>query len=240
MTNKKAIATVLGIMCFALTAGICIQIKTVKNTNSKVSQNYEENNLRAEVLKYKEKYDNILKETEKIDAQLQSQIDTATTNNSELEEAKNQINDGNKMIGLTEVTGSGIILTIADSEIDSNSVLDVSDLLIHDLDLLKVINELKNAGAEAISINDQRIVSNTVIECIGAVIKINGQRVGAPFTIKAIGMPELLKNTYRNGGYLKVLEGDRIQVDFKTSDNITIPKYTGTYKFEYAQTINNK
>ena len=69
---------------------------------------------------------------------------------------------------------------------------------------------------------------------------INGQRVGAPFTIKAIGMPELLKNTYRNGGYLKVLEGDRIQVDFKTSDNITIPKYTGTYKFEYAQTINNK
>ena len=51
---------------------------------------------------------------------------------------------------------------------------------------------------------------------------------------------EKLKNTYRNGGYLKVLEGDRIQVDFKTSDNITIPKYTGTYKFEYAQTINNK
>ena len=126
MTNKKAIATVLGIMCFALTAGICIQIKTVKNTNSKVSQNYEENNLRAEVLKYKEKYDNILKETEKIDAQLQAQIDTATTNNSELEEAKNQINDGNKMIGLTEVTGSGIILTIADSEIDSNSVANLS------------------------------------------------------------------------------------------------------------------
>ena len=111
---------------------------------------------------------------------------------------------------------------------------------MHDTDLISIVNELKNAGAEAISINDQRIVSNTVIECIGTVIKINGQRVGAPFTIRAIGMPELLKNTYRNGGYLKVLEGDRIQVDFKTSDNITIPKYTGTYKFEYAQTINNK
>lgn len=67
MTNKKAIASVLGIMCFALTAGICVQVKTVKNTNSTVSQNYEENNLRAEVLKYKEKYDNLLKETEKVD-----------------------------------------------------------------------------------------------------------------------------------------------------------------------------
>ena len=49
MTNKKKISLVLGTMCFALTAGICIQIKTVKNINSTVSQSYEENNLRAEV-----------------------------------------------------------------------------------------------------------------------------------------------------------------------------------------------
>ena len=60
MANKKMISLVLGIMCFALTTGICIQIKTVKNSSSTVSQNYEENNLRAEVLKYKEKYDNLL------------------------------------------------------------------------------------------------------------------------------------------------------------------------------------
>ena len=85
MTNKKNIALVLGIMCFALTVGICIQVKTVKNTSSVISQNYEENNLRAEVLKYKEKYDNLLKETEKIDNELQQKIEKATENNSELE-----------------------------------------------------------------------------------------------------------------------------------------------------------
>ena len=56
--NKTKISVVLGIMCFALALGICIQIRTVKNSNSTVSSNYEENNLRAEVLKYKEKYDN--------------------------------------------------------------------------------------------------------------------------------------------------------------------------------------
>ena len=65
MTNKKNIALVLGIMCFALTVGICIQVKTVKNTSSVVSQNYEENNLRAEVLKYKEKYENQKEEKER-------------------------------------------------------------------------------------------------------------------------------------------------------------------------------
>ena len=72
MTNKKIISAVLGFMCFALTLGICIQIKTVKESNSTVSQNYEENNLRAEVLKYKERYDNKIKEIENLDKELET------------------------------------------------------------------------------------------------------------------------------------------------------------------------
>ncbi len=238
MTNKKAIALVLGIMCFALTAGICIQVKTVKNTNSTSSKNYEENNLRAEVLKYKEKYDNLIKETEKVDAQLQEQIESATKNNSELEEAKNQINDGNKMIGLTEVTGPGIIITLADSDIDSTSVFNSSDLLIHDIDLLKVVNELKNAGAEAISINNQRVILTTPIICGGNIININGEKIGSPFEIKAIGSPEALANLSRPGGWLSKLEERGIKVSTpKKSNSITIPKYSGVLNFKY---INNK
>lgn len=238
MTNKKAIALVLGIMCFALTAGICIQVKTVKNTNSTSSKNYEENNLRAEVLKYKEKYDNLIKETEKVDAQLQEQIESATKNNSELEEAKNQINDGNKMIGLTEVTGPGIIITLADSDIDSTSVFNSSDLLIHDIDLLKVVNELKNAGAEAISINNQRVILTTPIICGGNIININGEKIGSPFEIKAIGSPEALANLSRPGGWLSKLEERGIKVStLKKSNSITIPKYSGVLNFKY---INNK
>ena len=238
MTNKKAIALVLGIMCFALTTGICIQVKTVKNTNSTSSKNYEENNLRAEVLKYKEKYDNLIKETEKVDAQLQEQIESATKNNSELEEAKNQINDGNKMIVLTEVTGPGIIITLADSEIDSTSVLNSSDLLIHDIDLLKVVNELKNAGAEAISINNQRVILTTPIICGGNIININGEKIGSPFEIKAIGSPEALANLSRPGGWLSKLEERGIKVSTpKKSNSITIPKYSGVLNFKY---ISNK
>ncbi len=238
MTNKKAIALVLGIMCFALTAGICIQVKTVKNTNSTSSKNYEENNLRAEVLKYKEKYDNLIRETEKVDAQLQEQIESATKNNSELEESKNQINDGNKMIGLTEVTGPGITITLADSDIDSTSVLNSSDLLIHDIDLLKVVNELKNAGAEAISINNQRVILTTPTICGGNIININGEKIGSPFEIKAIGSPEALANLSRPGGWLSKLEERGIKVSTpKKSNSITIPKYSGVLNFKY---INNK
>lgn len=238
MTNKKKISLVLGTMCFALTAGICIQIKTVKNINSTVSQSYEENNLRAEVLKYKEKYDNLLKETEKVDSELQQQIEKATENNSELEEAKNKINDGNKIIGLTEVTGPGIIITVADSDIDPNKVLDTSDLLVHDSDILKIVNELKNAGAEAISINGQRVIITTPIICGGNIININGERIGSPFEIKAIGSPEALANLSRPDGCLSILQQRGVKVSTpKKSNSITIPKYSGVLNFKYLTSV---
>ena len=225
MTNKKKIALVLGAMCFALTAGICIQIKTVKNISSTISQNYKENSLRAEVLKYKEKYDNLLKETEEIDKELQQQIENATENNSELEEAKNQINEGNKIIGLTEVTGSGVIITVADGDID----------LVHDSDILKIVNELKNAGAEAISINGQRVILTTSIICGGNIINMNGERIGSPFEIKAIGSPEALANLSRTGGWLSILKERGVKVsEPKKSNNITIPKYSGVLNFKYV------
>ena len=237
MTNKKNIALVLGIMCFALTVGICIQVKTVKNTSSVISQNYEENNLRAEVLKYKEKYDNLLKETEKIDIELQQEIEKATENNSELEEAKNQINDGNKMIGLTEVKGEGVIITVADSDIDVNTVLNPNDLLVHDSDILKIVNELKNAGAEAISINGQRVIVTTPIICGGNIININGERIGSPFEIKAIGSPEALANLSRPGGWLNKMKERGIKIDLKKMNNIDIPKYSGVLNFKYLKNV---
>ena len=105
MTNKKVISAILGIMCFALTFGICVQIKTVKNSNSTVSQDYEENNLRAEVLRYKERYENRLKSLENLDEELETYIEKASENNSELTDAQEQIKRGNKINGMSEVKG---------------------------------------------------------------------------------------------------------------------------------------
>lgn len=239
MTNKLKISIVLGIMCLALTAGICVQVKTVQSSNSIVSQNYEENNLRAEVLKYKERYDNTIKEIDELDKQLDAKIDEATENNSELEEAQAQIKEGNKIIGLEEVTGPGVIITLSDSQLDPSTVFDPSTLLLHDLDIVSVINELKNTGAEAISINEQRIVSTSSIQCGGAIININGERIGSPFTIKAIGLPESLANIDRTDGYLDLLRSEpyKIGVELKKSNNITIPKYSGVINFKYAKSV---
>ena len=235
--NKKIVSIVLGIMCFALSLGICIQIRTVKNSNSTVSQNYEENSLRAEVLKYKEKYERKYKELEEAEEKLETERQNSTQNNEDLAKKEDEIKQGNKMIGLTEVTGPGVIVTLSDSKKDSSSVLNPNTLLVHDADVLSVINELKNAGAEAISINEQRLVPTSSISCGGNIIDINGEKVGAPFEIKAIGLPEQLSALSRQGGYLEILKNASIGVELKKSNNITIPKYTGIIEYNYAKTV---
>ena len=238
--NKKVISLILGLMCMLLSYGIAAQIKTINGTGSTMSTNAKENELRDAVLKAKEKYDNLYQELEEAENKLEVERANATQNNTELTDLENEIKDGNKVLGLSEVTGNGLIITINDNQdISLNSwFADPNLLVVHDTDLISVVNELKNAGAEAISINEQRLVTTSAIECDGNIIKVNGEKIGAPFTIKAIGLPEVLVNVDRFGGYLDYLRETRylkVSVERITDKKtITIPKYTGVIKFQYA------
>lgn len=238
--NKKLISLILGLMCLVLTYGIVVQIKTVNGTGTTVSTNAKENELRDAVLKSKEKYDNLYNELERMEKQLETERANSTQNNAELTELENTIKEGNKIVGLSEVTGNGLVITVNDNQkISLNTWLaDPNLLIVHDTDLIHIVNELKNAGAEAISINEQRIVTTSAIECDGNVIMVNGEKIGAPFEIKAIGLPEALISIDRFGGYIDYLKEDRyLDVTVKRADKeeITIPKYTGIMKFEYAE-----
>lgn len=238
--DKKVISVVLGIMCLLLTYGIAIQIKTVSGTGTTISTNASENELRDDVLKAKEKYDNLYEELEYMEKQLEIERTSSTENNDELTELENTLKESNKILGLSEVTGKGIIIKLNDNQkISLNTWLsDPNELIVHDTDLINIVNELKNAGAEAISINNQRIVTTTAIECDGNVIKINGEKIAAPFEIKAIGVPESLISISRFGGYVDYLEEYRyldVKVESYDKEKITIPKYSGVIKFEYAE-----
>ncbi len=239
--NKKVISLILGLMCVLLSYGIAAQIKTINGTGSTMSTNAKENELRDAVLKAKEKYDNLYYELEEAENTLEIERTNATQNNTELTDLENEIKNGNKVLGLSEVTGNGLIITIDDNQDISlnNWLADPNLLLVHDTDLISVVNELKNAGAEAISINEQRLITTSAIECDGNIIKVNGEKVGAPFTIKAIGLPEVLINVDRFGGYLDYLRDTRylkVSVERMTDKKtITIPKYTGVIKFQYAE-----
>lgn len=93
-------------------------------------------------------------------------------------------------------------------------------------------------GVDAIAINNQRIVNTTGIVCSGNVIRINGERVSAPYEIKAIGSPERIVGSISiPGGYFEILENVGIVKEVKKSNSITIPKYEGMISIEYLQAV---
>lgn len=236
--RKIKISILLGIMCMFLTLGICIQINTVKNSTTTVGRTLVENELRDSVLRWQQKYENAYAKLENKEKELDGLREKVSSRDDNASNSSSKLEKYNALLGNTEVTGKGIEITLKDGE---SSILknSATDLVVHDGDILEVVNALKNVEAEAISVNDQRIVSTTAITCVGNVVKINGEKVGAPFVIKAIGNPSMLLGAVTMaGGYVEILERDGVQVDIKQIEKekelITIPKYNGIYKFEYG------
>ncbi len=235
--NKKLISLLLGIMCMLLTLGIAIQIKTINQMNNKsVTNSATENDLRDSVLKTKEKYDNTYAKVEKLEKELEELQTSASVNSDEANELQEKLKEYKKILGLTEVSGNGLEITLKDG--DENQSKSVLSSLVHDGDILQVVNALRNAGADAISVNDQRIVNTSAISCIGNVVKINGEKVGVPYVIKAIGNPEWLYGAIEmNGGYVSNLRREGVDVEVKKVKDITIPKYDGVYNATYMKTV---
>lgn len=152
---------------------------------------------------------------------------------------KEELYKNKAVAGFETVKGPGIIVKMEEN-MDENAFGQSFDLdLIHDADVLRIINDLRVAGAEAISINGQRVLSMSEIKCGGPVIRINGKSVGVPIYIKAIGDPQLLSaainapNTY--GYALKTI--DQISIETTMEDEIIIPAYSGAFEFKYAKPI---
>ena len=138
-----------------------------------------------------------------------------------------EIDDNNFLLGLTPVTGQGIKISLKDAEIsDTSNPFEVHDKLIHDFDLYKLVNDLKNAGAEAISVNGQRVLSTTEFYCVGPFIRINQVSQAVPFTISAIGDKEILKqHMFQLDSKYKDLEDRYINISLEESNDILIPAY---------------
>ncbi len=234
--KQKTIRIVMGIVCLVLALAITIQLRTMKEQNSDVSQSFANDELKDSLLQWKERYEKATQSLQDSSKELENARTEATTNDSNSKEKTDKLNKNNVLLGLTDVSGDGLLITANDSKITA-STDDISKYLVHDGDLREIVNELTNAGAEAISINDERIVSSTCIICAGNVISINGEKVSAPFTIKAIGNQESLYGAItRSGGYIQYMKAATIPVEVKKTSNIQIKKFSGALTQKYIKT----
>lgn len=148
------------------------------------------------------------------------------------------------MSGGTALEGPGIIVTIDDSarEVQELKKSDDPNLyLVHDEDLLKVVNELRAAGAEAISLNGQRLTANSEIRCAGPTVSVNNVRSAPPFEIRAIGSSKDLENAINmRGGVADTLKVWGIHMELVSSEKVWIPAYKSAMRYRYAAMAENQ
>jgi len=176
---------------------------------------------------------------------LRSQIRDHQSRISEFENAIQDEDESIKLIheqlerarivaGLTDVEGPGVVVTI-----DVKHALEWgADAIVQDIhfnDLLKLVNELNAAGAEAIAINDERIIATTEIRSAGNFIVINTNRYNTPFEIKAIGNPETLEASLKLLGGVTDELSAYLDIRIRREDAIRLPKYRGHLDHRFAQ-----
>ena len=240
MMNKNRIAIVLGLVCLLLSMAITVQINTIKRTSIAGSKNFAQDNLKDEVLRWKEKYETETRNLANSEKELAKIREDGAKKDTSASAKEAQIKLNNNLLGLTDLEGKGIELTIKDDPNVTTENIgiidDISNHIVHEQDLRAIVNELKNAGAEAISINEQRITTNTSINCIGNVIKIDDEKISSPFVIKAIGFPEIMESALaRGGGYLDYMDDYGIVISLKKLEKVKIPKYTGVISSKYIK-----
>ncbi len=134
------------------------------------------------------------------------------------------------------LVGEGIVIKMDDSVRIAKAGENQNLYLIHDDDLLRVINELRAAGAEAISINGQRLIATSEIRCAGPTLSVNNVRSAPPYEISAIGEKKSLENAVKmRGGVAETLKVWGIVLEVKTADDVKIPAYSGSFNRVYAK-----
>lgn len=181
----------------------------------------ERDALRAQVNKLTAQLDEVMSEENSVTAGMQEELKRARL-----------------IAGLTAVEGPGLVVTLNDSTRVAQPGQDPNLFLIHDEDLLKLVNELKAAGAEAITVNGQRIVALSEIRCAGPTISVNNTRIAPPYVVEAIGDPDGLESAIKmRGGILETVQFWGIQVQIEKRDKLTLPAYVGGEKFRFARPV---
>ncbi|MDD4565958.1 MAG: DUF881 domain-containing protein [Eubacteriales bacterium] len=226
------------ILCFAVGFSLIVQTRVTNGqqvyVSSKIITDYQ-TTIKSEIANIKQ-IEQLIEETEKkLDEYRALSLDEGSDLKDKIlaEREQYKILSGN-----TDVYGEGVIVHIDDGIRELYEGEDPNAVLVHDMDILAVINELNRSGAEVISVNGQRLTNNSSISCSGYTIRINGQFFARPFVIRAIGdSKRMAAALVAPEGYGTLLNDDGIIFKLSIKDNIMINKYTEYQPYEYMTKV---
>ena len=211
-------ALVFGILCLILTFAITVQLRVSSLSESESSQTKITDKLKDEIFRLNDENVKLAEKFQNTTSELDDARNQAAQNDSSSKDTSELIKKYTIVSGKTDVTGQGIIIKYkpSDNEAKADMVKDLRD----------IVNEIKNAGAEAIEINNQRIVGTTAIEMVKNKIEINDTEVSENFIIKAIGDSNLMYGgLIRPGGTIENIKESGVSIEINSENTIKINKY---------------
>lgn len=229
--EKITVSVSIGVVCIILIAVIFTQFKVVEEADITGITTAREDELKTMLSTWKAKQEELQEKLDDTRERIQEYNDRISSNDASEELLYEELAQTNLLSGQTEVVGEGIIITLTDNEYMS----------IASKDLVELVNELRLAGAEAISINDQRIMNMTEIVDVQAIL-VNQERLVSPYVVKAIGDTKYLLSalSLKNIGFVDKTKNVGKDVELKEDRNIKIPAYSGKreqLKFKYAKEV---
>ncbi len=234
-TNEKII---LGAMIVVLTTLIIVQFRSVQaNYLAGLIPSKRSEKVIEEINALKQDKTRLNEELAKRQAELDSLISDSSGENERVKTLVSNLENYKTFLGLTDVIGEGIYMRIDDG-INEGGMESVADIVEHSYLINSIVNELNAAGAEAISVNGQRIVANSAIRKVGAEIVVNGQKIVPPITIMAIGDKNVLYSAV--GARFQIVESLRdsgYQVELERREEVKLEKYQNVINWRYAKPV---
>lgn len=228
--GKVTMIITVTIVCFALALVMSMQFKIVNETDITSIENMREAELRTELANWKSKYEDTNQKYEEVAKKIEEYKQNKQSNEKTEDLFDDELAQVNLLLGKTDVQGEGIEVTLRETDNEEIARINADDLLV-------IVNALKMSGAEAISINDQRIMNMTdIVDINGSFIKINSQRILAPYIIKAIGNQSYLESALvGNGGHVDEMKKIGQDVSINKSNKVKILKYENNINIKYME-----
>lgn len=232
--NMKLRIPAFFILCIVIGFSVMVQARVTNGqqlyVSAKAITDYE-TTISSEI-KDKARIDQLIAETEK---KLEEYEILANKEDSDLQEKMLEELDYYKLIsGKTNVHGEGVVVFVDDGTRALYEGEDPNSVLVHDMDILTIINELNRSGAEVLAVNGQRISNITSIACSGYTVRINEQFFARPFEIRAIGDSKRMAAALIGPeGYGTLLEEYGVIFKVTIKDDLVISKYGESQNFVY-------
>ncbi|MEV6651810.1 DUF881 domain-containing protein [Streptomyces sp. NPDC051219] len=214
---------IVALLLFVLGLGLAIQVRSTSDTSALRGARQED------LVRILDEVDDRTKRLQDEKQRLEDQRTELENSSDQAEEARKQTVEKEAQLGVLAGTvaaqGPGITLTVTDPK----------GLVEADM-LLDAIQELRAAGAEAIQINDVRVVANTYFTDDEGGVRVDGRKIGPPYEFKAIGRPQDLEPALNiPGGVIQTLEKEQATATVTRSQKIVVDALRPAKRPDYAR-----